>query len=173
MALPSSTNTFHAQIMPSKIIGAFKRLRWACPDYAIPHGLETFESLLRRTSHIITCGDDRLESQPTPPPQHVDKLLNDTHLMFKHPPFLVDANKWCHNNVETRDVHAALKPLHGSQRRTQIVKSENKVAWVRVKRMPSDQTRNHSWHIAHQIALHAQPTEVQVWQENDSGPCAL
>ena len=32
----------------------------------------------------------------------MDKVLNDTHLMFKHPPFLVDANKWCHNNVETR-----------------------------------------------------------------------
>ena len=89
----------------------------------------------------------------------MDKLLNDTHLMFKHPPFLVDANKWCDNNVETRDVHAALKPFHDSQRRTHIVKSESKVAWVRVKRMPSDQTRNHSWHIAHQIALHAQPTD--------------
>ena len=78
--------------------------------------------------------------------------------MFKHPPFLVDANKWRHNNVETRDVDAALKPLHSSQRRTQIEKSESKEAWVRVKRMPSDQTRNHPWRIAHQIVHHAQPT---------------
>ena len=78
--------------------------------------------------------------------------------MFKHPPFLVDANKWCHNNVEPHDVHGALKPLHGSQRRTQIVKGESKVAWMRVKRMPSDQTHNHSWRIAHQIVPHAQPT---------------
>ena len=46
---------------------------------------------------------------------YADGLLNDTHLMFKHPPFLVDAHKWCDNKVETRDVHAALKPLHGSQ----------------------------------------------------------
>ena len=92
-----------------------------------------FEPLLRTTGHITTCGDDRLESQPTPPPQHVDKLLNDTHLMFKHPPFLVDPNKWCHNNVETRDVHGALKQLHGSQRRTHIVKSAGRLAWVRVK----------------------------------------
>ena len=77
--------------------------------------------------------------------------------LFKHPQFLADANKWCHNNMETRDVHASLKPLHDS-RRTQIVKIESKVAWVRAKRMPSDHTRNHSWRIAHQIALHAQPT---------------
>ena len=108
-----------------QIIGAFKRLRWAYPDFAIPHGLEKFEPLLRTTGHITTCGDDRLKSQPTPPPQHVDKVLNDTHM--------VDANKQCHNNVETRGVHGALKPLHGSQRRTQIVKSMSKVAWVRVK----------------------------------------
>ena len=120
--------TNHAQ----QTIGAFKWLRWAYPDYAIPHGLEKFEPLLRTTGHTITCGDDRLESQP-PPLQHADKLLNDTHLMFKQPPFLVDANTWCHNKVETRDVHGALKPLHSLQRRTHIVKSESKVAWVRVK----------------------------------------
>ena len=29
---------------------------------------------------------------------------------------------------------------------------------MRVKQMPSDQTRNHTWCIAHQIALHTQPT---------------
>ena len=75
-----------------------------------------------------------------------------THLM-KHPPFLVDANKWCDNKVETRDVHCALKPLLGSQRRTQIVASVSKVAWTRVRRMPSDQTHNHAWRVAHQISL--------------------
>ena len=121
--------TNHAQ----QIIGAFKRLRWAYPDYAIPQGLETFESLLRRTGHIINFGDNRLESQPATPPQYANGLLNDTHLMFKHPPFLVDANKWCHNNVETRDVHGALKQLHGSQRRTHIVKSAGNATRVRVK----------------------------------------
>ena len=155
MALHSSTNTFHAQTMLSKSLVPSN----GSDGHAIPHGLEKFESLLRTTGHIITWGDDKLESQPAPPPQHVDKVLNDTHLMFKHPPFLVDANKWCHNNVETRDVHAALKSLHGSQRRTQIVKSESKVAWMRVKRMSSDQTHNHSWRIVHQIALHAQQTD--------------
>ena len=56
------------------------------------------------------------------------KVLNDTHLMFKYPPFLVDANKWCDNKVETRDVHCALKQLHGSQQRTQDVASVSKVA---------------------------------------------
>ena len=59
-------------------------------------------------------GDDRLETQPTPP-QHVDKVLNDTHLMMKQSPWLVDLNKWCDNKVDTRDVHCALKPLHGPQ----------------------------------------------------------
>ena len=47
--------------------------------------------------------------------RYTDGLLNDTHLMFKHPPFLVDAHKWCDNKVETCDVHGALKPLHGLQ----------------------------------------------------------
>ena len=79
--------------------------------------------------------------------------------MFKHPPFLVDADKWCDNKVETRDVHAALKPLHGSQRRMQIVASVSKVAWMRVRRMPSHQTRNHAWRVAHQISLHSQQTD--------------
>ena len=40
-----------------QIIGVFKRLRLAHPDFAIPHGLEKFGSLLRTTGHIITCGD--------------------------------------------------------------------------------------------------------------------
>ena len=93
-----------------QIIAAFKRLRWAFPDYALPHGLKKHERLLTRTGHIIHCGDERLETQPTLPPRYADGLLNDTHLMFKHPPFLVDAHKWCDSKVETRDVHAALKP---------------------------------------------------------------
>ena len=105
------SDTNHAQ----QIIAAFKRLRWAYPDYAIPQGLKKFERLLTRRGRIIPCGDDRLETQPTPPPRYANGLLNDTHLMFKYPPFLVDANKWCDNKVETRDVHCALKPLHGSQ----------------------------------------------------------
>ena len=61
-------------------------------------------------------------------PQHVDKVLNNTHLMLKHPPWLVDGNKWCDNNVKTPDVHCALKALHGCQQRTQIVMSVGKVA---------------------------------------------
>ena len=82
------SDTNHAQ----QIIGAFKWLRWAYPDYAIPQGLKKVESLLTRTGHIIPYGDDRLETQPTPL-LHANGLLNDTHLMFKYPPFLVDANK--------------------------------------------------------------------------------
>ena len=97
--------TNHAQ----QIIAAFKRLRWAYPDYAIPQGLKKFERLLTRRGRIIPCGDNRLETQPTPLPQHMDKVLNDTHLMMKHTPWLVDANKWCDNKVETHDVHCALK----------------------------------------------------------------
>ena len=58
--------------------------------------------------------------------------------MFKHTPFLVDAHKWSDNKVETCDVHGALKPLHGSQRRTQIVASVSKVAWMRVTQMLSE-----------------------------------
>ena len=56
--------TNHAQ----QIIAAFKRLRWAYPDDAIPQGLKKFESLLTRRGRIIPCGDDRLETQQTPPP---------------------------------------------------------------------------------------------------------
>ena len=103
--------TNHAQ----QIIAAFKQLRWAYPDDVIPQGLKKHEPLLSTTSHIINLGDDRLETQPTTPPQHVDKVLNYTHLMMKHPQWLVDGNKWCDNKVETRDVHCALKPLLGIQ----------------------------------------------------------
>ena len=88
----------------------------------------TLLTLLTRRGRIIPCGDDRVETQPPPPPRYANGLLNDTRLMFKYPPFLVDANKWCDNKVETRDVHCALIPHHGSQRTTQIVMSESKVA---------------------------------------------
>ena len=156
-----------------QIIAAFKQLRWAYPDYALPHGLKKHERLLTRTGRIINCGDERLETQPTLPPQFADGLLNDTHLMFKHPPFLVDAHKWCDNKVETRDVHAALKPLHGSQRRTQIVASVSKVAWMRVRRMPSDQTRNHVWRVAHQISIHSKQTGASAAEESQWIMCTL
>ena len=39
-----------------------------------------------------------------------------THLMMKHPPWLVDGNKCCDNRVETRDVHCALMSLSCSLR---------------------------------------------------------
>ena len=81
-----------------------------------------------------------------------------THLMMKHPPWLVDGNKWCDNKVETRDVHCALKLFHGSQRRTHIVMSVSKVAWTRLTQMPSDQTRNHAWRVAHHIYFHVHQT---------------
>ena len=132
--------TNHAQ----QIIAAFKRLRWAYPDCAIPQRLKRFERLLTRRGRIIPCGDDRLETQPTPPPRYANGLLNDMHLMFKYPPFLVDANKWCDNKVETHDAHCALKPLHGSQRTTQIVTSVSKVAWMTITQMPCDHTHNHA-----------------------------
>ena len=41
------------------------------------------EPLLTTTGHTINLGDEWLETQPTPP-QHVDKVLNNTHLMLKH-----------------------------------------------------------------------------------------
>ena len=96
-------------------------------------------------------------SRPTPP-QHVGKVLN-THLMMKHPPWFVDGNKWCDSNADTWDVHCALKPLHGILRRTQIVRSVSKVAWMRTTRMPCDQTHNHAWRVAHQISLRTQQTD--------------
>ena len=68
------SHTNHAQ----QIIGAFKRHRWAYPDYAIPQGLKKHEPLLTTTGHIINLGDDWLETRPTPS-QHVDKVLNHTH----------------------------------------------------------------------------------------------
>ena len=106
------------------------------PRQPIPQWSATVQFVSKineRTGRTIPCGDERLETEPTQPPQDADGLLNDTHLMFQHPPFLVDAHKWCDNKVETRDVHAALTPLHGSQRRTQIVASVSKVAWMRVR----------------------------------------
>ena len=82
-----------------------------------------------------------------------------THLMMKHPPWLVDGNKWCDNKVETCDVHCALKPFHGSLRRTHIVRSVSKVTWMTITQMPCDHTHNQAWRVAHQISLRAQPTD--------------
>ena len=82
-------------------------------DDATFRELERFVLVWARTCRIINLGDDRIETQP--PPQHVDKMFNDTHLVMKHTQWLVDGNKWCDNKVETRNVHCALKPLHGSQ----------------------------------------------------------
>ena len=84
-----------------QIIAAFKWLRWAYPDDTIPQGLKKFERHLTRRGHIIPCGDARLETQPSPP-QHVDKMLNNTHFMLKHPPMLVDVNKCCQQGGNTR-----------------------------------------------------------------------
>ena len=128
MAPPFSTDASRAQTMLSKSLQLSNGsdghiLMMPCPKDSRRH-----EPLLTTTGHIIKLGDDRLETQPTPPPRYTDGLLNDTHLMFKYPPFLVDANKWCDNKVETRDVHCTLKLLHGSQWRTQIVASKSKVA---------------------------------------------
>ena len=50
------SDTNHAQ----QIIGAFKGLRWAYPDDAIPQGLKKHEYLLSTAGHIINLGDDRL-----------------------------------------------------------------------------------------------------------------
>ena len=46
-------------------------------DDAIPQGLKKHEPLLTTTGHIINHGDGWLVTQPTPPPQHVYKVLND------------------------------------------------------------------------------------------------
>ena len=89
----SDTNHAH------QIICAFKRLRWAHPDDAMPQGLKKHEPLLRTTGHIINPWDDRLEAQPTSSPHYVDKVLNDAHLMMKHPLWLVNTNKWCDSKV--------------------------------------------------------------------------
>ena len=120
----SDTNHAH------QISGAFKGFRWACPDDAMPQGLKKHEPLLTTTGHLINLGDDRLETQP--PSQQMWTRYSMTHLMMKYPPGLVDGNKWCDNKVETRDVHCALKPIHSSQRRTHIVTSVSKVAWMTI-----------------------------------------
>ena len=75
--------------------------------------------------------------------------------------------------METRDVHAALKPLHGSQRRAQIVASVSKVAWMRVTQMPSHQTRNHAWRVAHKISLsiHSKQTGASAAEESQWIKC--
>ena len=90
--------------------------------------------------------------------------------MMKHTPWLVDGNKWCDNKVETRDVHSALKPLRGSQRRTQIVMSVSKVVWMTITQMPCDHTHNHAWRVeTHHLSPCSTNTLVQVWDQNHSG----
>ena len=159
MALPSSTNASHAQTMPTKSL----RLSSDSDGHTlmVPSSTDSRSmnnsSQEQATSFIVVMKG--LRQNQTLPPRYADGLLNDTHLMLKHPPFLVDAHKWCDNKVETCDVHVALKPLHGSQQRTQIVASVSKVAWMRVTRMPSHQTCNHAWRVAHQISLHSQQTD--------------
>ena len=121
----SDTNHAH------QIIGAFKELRWAIvmmPSLKDSKSMSLF-SQQQATSSILVMTGWR-HNQQHHQPQHVDKVLNNTHLMMKYPPWLVDANKWCDNKVETHDVHCALKPLHGSQRTTHIVMSVSKVAWM-------------------------------------------
>ena len=91
------SDTNHAQ----QIISVFKRLRWAYPDDAIPQGLKKHEHL-STTGHIINLGDDMLETQPPPQPQHVDKVLNNTHLMMNtHHGWLIETS-----GVTTRWIHA-------------------------------------------------------------------
>ena len=116
-----------------------------------------------------------METQPLPHPQHVEKMLNDTHLMLKHTPWLVDGNKWCDNKVETPDVHCELKALHGCQQRTQIVMSVCKVACMTVTQMPCDNTHNHTWRVAHQISLsmHNKWTGEKVGNETQWTMCTL
>ena len=43
----------------------------------MPQGLKKHEPLLSTAVHIINLGDEWLETQPTPP-QHMDKVLNNT-----------------------------------------------------------------------------------------------
>ena len=115
MELLSSTDTFQIQTMltkSSRLSNSFNGHILMMPSLKDSKRLE---HLLTATGYIINPGDDRLETQPTPPPQHMDKVLNDTYLMMKHTLLLVDTNKWCNNKVDTCDVHCALKPLHGSQ----------------------------------------------------------
>ena len=133
MALPSSTDAFQTQAMLTRSLVLSKRLRWAYPDEVMLQGLKIMSlfSQQQATSSLVVM--TRLETQPTPPPQHMDKVLNDTHLMKKQSPWLVDGNKWCDNKVDTRHVHCALKLHHGSlQRTTHIVMSVSKVAWMRI-----------------------------------------
>ena len=93
--------------------------------------------------------------------------------MFKHPPFLVDAHKWCDNKVETRDVHVALKPLHGSQRRTQIVVSVSKVAWMRVKCPLTKLTTMCGVLHTKSLSIHSKQTGASAVEESQWIMCTL
>ena len=147
MLLHSSTNTLQAQTMPTK--------SWRLSNGSDGHIL-TMPSLIhsislsdfsqqQATSSIVVMTGWRHNHR------HIhnmwDKVLNDTHLMLKHTPWLVDGNKWCDNKVQTPDVHCALKPHHGCQQRTQSVMSVGKVAWMTITQMPCDNTHNHAWRV--------------------------
>ena len=100
------------------------------------------------------------------------KKRKSQQIFYKNPS---QANKWCDNNVETRDVDAALKPLHGPQRRTQIVKSVSNVAWGESQ---TNAIRPNSQpfmaHCTPDCAPCTTNTQVQMWQEKHSGTmCAL
>ena len=83
MALPFSTDASRAQTMHSRSLQLSNGsdghiLMMPCLKDSKRH-----EPLLTTTRHIINLGDYRLDTQPTPP--HMDKGLNNTHLMMKHP----------------------------------------------------------------------------------------
>ena len=131
MALPSSTDAFQTQTMFSKSLvlsNGSDRHILMMPSLNDSRGMSLFSQQQTTPSFVVMRGWRHNQHHH----QHVDKVFNHTLLMKKHPPWLVDANKWCDNKVDTRDVHCALKPLYGSQRRTQIVMSVSKVAWMRI-----------------------------------------
>ena len=69
------SDTNHAQ----QIIAAFKRLRWAYPDYAIHQGLKKGMSIFSQqqaaSTTLVMTG---LRHNQPASPQHVDKVLNNT-----------------------------------------------------------------------------------------------
>ena len=98
-----------------------------------------------------------LETQPPPQPQHVDKVLNNTHLMMNtHHGWLIETSgvttRWIHAMCIAHSNHSVgLNEQH-------IVMNVSKVAWMRITQMPCDHTRNQAWRVAHRISFHAQPT---------------
>ena len=167
MPLPSSTNAFQTQTMLSRLLvlsNGSDGHTLTMPSLKDSRGSRD-SSQEQATSSILVMTGLRHNQRH----HNMWTRCSTTHTMMKHPQWFVDGNKWCDNKVETRDVHCALIPLHGSQRTTQIVASVSKVAWTRITRTPCNHTHNHAWRVANHISLHVQHTLVQVWQENDSG----